>query len=192
VPPEELNPPKTIVTENRPFVRNWTVEELTPDLINLDRNRSFEKGQALFKAASCIQCHKLAGEGNEFGPNLAETAKKLADLKLSKIGLLREVIEPSKEMADKYRPRTIITTQGQVVSGLVVQRDKKTVRIANPGWGIKTIEVPVADIEEETESKISLMPTGLLVTLQREEIYELLAYIVAGGDANHPLYRRRE
>jgi len=130
-------------------------------------------------------------EGGDLGPDLVETAKKLAELKMSKIELLREVLDPSKVMADKYKPRTFITTTGAVHAGLVVHRDKEVVRIANNPLE-KPKEIRVADIDEETESKISVMPNGLLVTLQREEIYELLAYIVAGGDANHPLYRRRE
>ena len=191
VPPEELNPPTTIVKEVRPFVRNWTVEELTPDLINLDKPRSFARGKELFKASSCIQCHKMNREGGDLGPDLFETSKKLANLKMSKIDLLREVLDPSKVIEEKYRPRTFITTNNQVFSGLVVYRDKKIVRIANNPQE-KPKEIAVADIEEETPSKISIMPNGLLVTLQREEIYDLLAYIVAGGDENHPLYRRKE
>jgi hypothetical protein len=77
------------------------------------------------------------------------------------------------------------------VSGLVVSRDKEVVRVGNNPRE-KPTEIKVANIDVESESKISIMPNGLLVTLQREEIYDLLAYIVAGGDANHPLYRRKE
>src|SRR5262249_29856536 len=45
VPPEELNP---VVAEvkARPFVRNWTAEELIPELAHLERGRSFARGKA--------------------------------------------------------------------------------------------------------------------------------------------------
>ena len=33
------------------------------------------------------------------------------------------------------------------------------------------------------------MPKGLLDKLTREEILDLIAYIAAGGDANHPLFK---
>ena len=47
------------------------------------------------------------------------------------------------------------------------------------------------DVAEKRESKISLMPQGLLVTLDRDEILDLLAYIASGGDPEHPAFIRR-
>jgi hypothetical protein len=32
------------------------------------------------------------------------------------------------------------------------------------------------------------MPKGLLDTLTKDEIFDLLGYIIAGGDEQHPLY----
>ena len=46
----------------------------------------------------------------------------------------------------------------------------------------------LADIEEKTESKLSLMPEGLLVTLSKEEILDLLAYVLAAGDSHDGAY----
>ena len=46
-------------------------------------------------------------------------------------------------------------------------------------------------IEEKKESTVSLMPNGLVVTLQTEEIFDLLAYLIAGGDANHPAFTKK-
>jgi hypothetical protein len=37
-----------------------------------------------------------------------------------------------------------------------------------------------------------MMPQGLLVTLDREEILDLLAYVAAGGDPRHPAFTRRD
>ena len=37
--------------------------------------------------------------------------------------------------------------------------------------------IKVADIEEETPSTVSMMPTGLLDNLTREEILDLVAYM---------------
>jgi hypothetical protein len=36
------------------------------------------------------------------------------------------------------------------------------------------------------------MPEGLLNRMNREDILDLLAYIRSGGDANHPVFRRKE
>ncbi|MCI0376454.1 MAG: GDSL-type esterase/lipase family protein [Gemmataceae bacterium] len=191
VPPHELNPPIETVASTRPFVRNWTVEELTPELIHLERGRSFDRGKELLKVASCVQCHKMNGVGGDLGPDLAETAKKIAELKMSKIDLLRELIEPSHKIEDKYRVYTIITGSGAIVSGLIVHEDKKLLRVV-AGPEDKPKEVRADDIDEKTPSKVSMMPTGLLVTFQRDEILDLLAFIVAGGNESHPAYQRKD
>jgi len=191
VPSSELNPPTEIAGETRKFVRNWTVAELTPDLIHLEKNRDFKRGKELFKLSTCIQCHKLGGEGGEIGPDLIETSKKMAEVKMSKIQLLTEILEPSQTIDEKYRPWTFFMASGQVFSGLIQHQDRKTIRIM-PGANLKPAEIKVEDIEDKQPSKISMMPTGLVVTLTKDEILDLLAYVMAGGNAEHPVFRRRD
>jgi putative heme-binding domain-containing protein len=187
ISPEELNPPLDVVAESRPFVRKWTVEDLAGELGQLDRARSFENGKAMFTAASCVKCHKLAGQGGAVGPDLGELAKKLADKKHTPASVLTELIEPSKVIDPKFRAFTIQTEQGEVLSGLVLSEDAKTVRIV-AGADSPPRDVPVADIEERIESKISMMPEGLLVTLTQEDILDLMAYVMSGGDAKSKVF----
>jgi hypothetical protein len=44
----------------------------------------------------------------------------------------------------------------------------------------------VASIEP---SKVSPMPTGLLAPLTKDEILDLVAYIISGGDAGHAMFQ---
>jgi hypothetical protein len=46
-----------------------------------------------------------------------------------------------------------------------------------------------AEIAERTKSPTSIMPKGLLDKLTREEILDLVAYVVAGGNAQHPAFQ---
>jgi hypothetical protein len=39
-------------------------------------------------------------------------------------------------------------------------------------------------------SKVSLMPPGLLNLLTKEEVYDLAAYVLSGGDAKNPMFKR--
>ena len=48
--------------------------------------------------------------------------------------------------------------------------------------------IALADIEEKTESKLSLMPEGLLVTLDKDEILDLLAYVMSAGDSQNAIF----
>jgi putative heme-binding domain-containing protein len=189
VPPEELNPLVADV-KARPFVRNWTVDELLPELGDLHRGRSFARGKALFTAASCVQCHKLGKEGGVIGPDLAEIYKKLADKKYTHADLLRDVIEPSRVINEKFKTWVIETGKGELVTGVIIAEDRNVLKIVtNPA--LPPRELAVDDVAEKRESKISLMPQGLLVTLDRDEILDLLAYIASGGDPEHPAFIRR-
>jgi hypothetical protein len=46
------------------------------------------------------------------------------------------------------------------------------------------------DVEEILPSPISMMPTGLLDTFDKEEILDLFAYMQAGGDPEHEVFEK--
>jgi putative heme-binding domain-containing protein len=186
VPPEALRAPAEPVGEGRPFVHRWVFDELAPELRHLDGGRSFARGRALFAAAACVQCHRVKGQeqGGDFGPDLGALPAKLADGTFTRADVLRAVLEPSREIDPKYRPVLIETRDGGLVSGIVVGRDAKALRVlAGPQAAPR--EVPLGTIVDQVDSKVSLMPEGLLVTLSKEEILDLLAYVIAGGDPGH-------
>ena len=170
------------------FVRDWKVEDLAAALDELNHGRSFLNGQKLFEAASCKACHQVLGQGTTIGPNLNEMSQKMRDGKMDRLGLLTEIVQPSKIIDEKFRTQIITTQQGVVVSGAVVYEDDKVVRLLSKplGEGEKPNEVAKAEIDERVESKTSLMPPGLLNTLTKEDILDLLAYLESGGD---PEYR---
>ena len=45
-------------------------------------------------------------------------------------------------------------------------------------------------IEETKPSPVSMMPEGLLNTLDREEVLDLIAYLLSRGDRNAEVYRQ--
>ncbi len=48
------------------------------------------------------------------------------------------------------------------------------------------------NIEEMQPSRVSMMPVGLLDTLNKEEILDLMAYLLSRGDAEHAMFRDGE
>src|SRR5882672_7683200 len=52
----------------------------------------------------------------------------------------------------------------------------------------KVVTIKKADISRVTPSDVSPMPTGLLVMLTKDEVLDLIAYIVAMGNAKHPAF----
>jgi hypothetical protein len=47
------------------------------------------------------------------------------------------------------------------------------------------------DIVEVRQSQVSPMPSGLLDTLNEQEILDLLAYLRAGGNPKHAIYQKQ-
>lgn len=172
------------------FVREWKVEDFVSDLDELNQGRSFSNGQELFETASCKACHQDQGQTAKIGSSLDEISKKIRDGKMDRLGLLTEILQPSKVIDEKFRTAVILTQDGILVSGVVVHEDDAVVRLlANPLDGSeKPKEVAKGDIEERMESKISLMPPGLLNSLSKADILDLLVYVESGGDPQHPAF----
>jgi putative heme-binding domain-containing protein len=188
VPPEALRAPPP-AAEGRPFVRRWVMDDLLGELGGLDRDRSFERGRAMFAVAGCLQCHKVRGEGGDLGPDLTALPARLTEGKTTRAEVLREVLEPSRVIDPAYRPVLIETRDGDLVTGLVVEQGPASLRVrAGPGPEIR--EVALGSVAARAESRVSLMPEGLLATLSKEEILDLLGYVITGGDPKHPSFAR--
>ena len=54
----------------------------------------------------------------------------------------------------------------------------------------RMVNVRRGDIEEMKASPVSMMPEGLLDTLDRDEILDLIAYLLSRGDRENPMFRR--
>jgi putative heme-binding domain-containing protein len=167
----------------RPW-REWTFADLASSIAQLDSVRSYGNGKQLFQVAACASCHRMNGAGNEFGPDLTKL-----DPKQAPADLLRNILEPSAKINDKYSAYLFEMENGQVITGLIVQESPGEVKIvADPLASTEPKVLKKSEILGRKRSPASIMPKGLLDKLTREEILDLIAYIAAGGDANHPLF----
>ena len=60
--------------------------------------------------------------------------------------------------------------------------------LTNPLGGGKT-ELRKSDVKSREASKVSPMPEGLLNTLDRAEILDLLAYLISNGKPEAPAFK---
>ena len=164
----------------------WKFDELAGDVKQLPMGRSFEVGKQLFKFASCVGCHKLDNEGRVFGPDLA----KLDEKKHNTEHILRSIVEPSKEIDKKFQSHTFLLVSGKIVTGMIVEDKPDEIHIViDPLAKAAPTVIKKDDIDDQTESKISQMPKGLLNKLTREEILDLIAFVYARGDKKHMLFK---
>ena len=107
--------------------------------------------------------------------------------------LLRSMLEPSKDIDEKYLSYTFVLDSGKVITGMIVEETPETIQIVIDPLAKDSATVLQKDeIEQRQKSNISLMPQGLLDKLSREEILDLLAYAYAKGDQQHKLFMEHQ
>jgi uncharacterized repeat protein (TIGR03806 family) len=166
------------------FVREWGMEDLLPKLEQVTHERSFESGKAAFNQTGCGQCHRFAGDGGSVGPDLSNVSKRLP---LN--ALLESIVLPSKTIADGFATSQIETKAGDITMGRIVREDDKVVVVLPQIATAEPVTIRKADILHREVSKLSNMPVGVLNTLQENQIFDLLAYIMSDGDTNHMAFR---
>ncbi len=164
---------------------DWKFGDLSEAVATLQHDRSFDVGQNLFKVANCIACHKMGDEGRNFGPDLTKIDPK----KHTTEHILRSLVEPSQEIGEKFQSNTFVLASGQLVTGMVIEETGDAVKVlVDPLAKADPKVIPKSEIDERVVSKVSIMPLGLLNKLTQEEILDLIAYIYATGDKQHPMF----
>ena len=169
---------KTVPT-NRKFVREWKLSDFTAtDLKKHQPN--LKRGREMYTAASCILCHQLGGKGRVFGPDLSNASSRY-----TRRDLLESILDPSKVVSEKYRNVRLMMKNGDDHTGRIAYagdyRKSKLRLHTNPLRPDQLVEVNKIDIAERRFSEVSSMPEGLLNSLTKKEILDLLAYIETGG-----------
>ena len=170
----------------RPQIKDWTMEHLVPLLEKKLKNRDYDNGRKMFGVANCFACHRFDGQGGAIGPDLTSLAGRF-----SKRDILESIVLPSKQISDQYEAVQIITVDGKVVTGRIVNLSGDTFRVnTNMLDPNAMVNVNRNDIEEMVPSKSSMMPNGLLNTLTEQEVLDLMAYLLSRGDRNNPMFKK--
>jgi putative heme-binding domain-containing protein len=174
--------------EPRPFVKAYKMDDLVPALEKgLKSGRDYDRGRKAFATAKCFACHRYDNEGGSNGPDLTGVAGRF-----SPRDLLESILDPSKEISDQYAAVEIRTKDERIVIGRIVNLNNNQVMVntdmMNPG---STVSVDRNNIESMKQSKISMMPAGLLDTFKEDEVLDLMAYILSRGDRNHVMFKKQ-
>ena len=154
----------------RAVVKNWSLDELKDiDLSNVD----FENGRKMFAVTQCYKCHIVNGEGGIVGPDLTNAGRRF-----STHDLLETIVDPNKEISDQYKATTFQLEDGRVITGRIANLVRTDYLIQedmiNPG---NLTRINSQQIEEMKPSSQSMMPSGLLDTLTKKEIADLIGYM---------------
>ena len=78
-----------------------------------------------------------------------------------------------------------------MVHGRVIYRNADEIAVAsNPFDFAQLTKVPAADGESIEPSHTSLMPPAMINMMNADELADLLAYLISGGDAKHKVFAK--
>jgi putative membrane-bound dehydrogenase-like protein len=147
-------------------------QRLTAELL---AQADLSHGRVIF-VKTCSTCHTLFDAGGKIGPELTGSQRGNLDYVLS------NVLDPSAVVAKDYQVSLIHTTDGRVVNGIIKREDEThlTVQAAT-----ELVMVPKNEIVTRQMTPNSMMPDGLLQSLNEDDVRDLVAYL--GSPSQAPL-----
>jgi putative membrane-bound dehydrogenase-like protein len=155
------------IREDRNPEREQVVAQMKK-LLTAEKRGDPLKGRAVF-TKNCAVCHKMHGEGQDVGPDITVNGRSDFDQ------LLSNVFDPNLVIGSGYLATVVTTTDGQVLSGLVVEDNAQRIVLKVQGGETKTIARGKVDTAKL--SKVSLMPEQIEKQMTPEEIRDLFAYL---------------
>jgi len=128
------------------------------------------RGKEVF-TKSCGSCHKLFGEGGAIGPELTGAQRGSLDY------WLENIVDPSAVVPQSYRMSILLGRDGSAVNGVIVQETSRALTVQTP---TERLELDPASIASRRGTSLSLMPEGILETLEPRDARDLFAYLMAG------------
>ncbi len=166
--------------------RDYTLEQALDAVYIPLIGRDFERGKAMFQALACAACHRFGDVGSGVGPDLTGAGNRY-----SVHDLLQAIVEPSHVISDQYGSEIFELTDGSALAGRVVGEDGDALLVlTNPFAPDDTTRVIRQSIKARRTNPVSLMPAGLINSLNGGELQDLVAYILSGGSPRDAMFRR--
>ncbi|HEX5024275.1 MAG TPA: c-type cytochrome [Agriterribacter sp.] len=164
--------------------KNWKMEDALPVIDSGLTNRNFDQGKAMFAASMCISCHTMKGEGGVSGPDLTQVGTRF-----SPKDMLEAIIDPSKTISDQYGSTIFYLKDGGSVLGRLIKEEGANYVISQNPFAPQVVrEIPKADVTRTRVSDVSPMLPGMINRLNNEELKDLIAYLMAGGNKDSEVY----
>ena len=128
-----------------------------------------KRGQEVF-ATICITCHKHGEMGVDVGPPLSDVKVKPPE------GLLSDILDPNRMFEARWSAYQIDTKDGRSLSGLIQSETSDSVVLAMMGGAKETLSRDA--IKEMKSLDRTLMPVGLEAAITKEQMADLLAFLL--------------
>ncbi len=131
-----------------------------------------EKGALIFQlpATQCQTCHKVAGWGGAFGPELTNVGSSK-----NKEQLITAILEPSADISPEWQGWFVTDSSGQTHYGRQIDVGNNSAELLMPGGDFINFKKP----KSYGLAPTSLMPEGLENTLTQDEFNHLITYLMS-------------
>ena len=93
-------------------------------------------------------------------------------------------------ISDQYRGSIVVTEGGNVPKGKIVSETGKAITLlVDPEDATKVVTIDRDDVAKILPDKQSLMPAELLKPLNKNEVLDLLAYLLSRGNPRSEMFR---
>lgn len=182
---ELTTPPKELPQPKGPG-KSWTTDELLALTSGGIKGRDFDSGKRTYEAALCSSCHRFGSEYGGVGPELSGIGNRY-----TMRDLLDNIMEPSKVISDQYESTLIEKTDGSSVVGRIVKEEGDLVAVAeNPLAPEQVTTINQSNIKSRAKYPVSAMPPALLYNLNQDEVLDLFAFLMSGGDRNDKAFKK--
>ena len=157
-------------------VKQWSMDDFSDLAGELAKKRDSERGMKMFATARCVVCHRMGKQGGVRGPDLTTVAGRF-----SPRDLLVSILRPSAVISQKYASTMFELSDGRVLSGhtLVTDFRSPTIDLVTDALAPdKLVSFSKQQIVSRRHSPVSPMPKGLVDGLEKEEILDLLTYLL--------------
>lgn len=124
---------------------------------------------------ACGKCH-LVGSDNPLtlGPDLSALGPEVSDE-----SIVESVLYPSKVIRKGYESVTVLKPDGQVITGLLVERTEEQLVVRDVARAGESVSIPSEDIEQVKTGELSIMPAGQMNQLtSRQQFFDLIRYLI--------------
>ncbi len=129
-------------------------------------------GRRLFQGDQlmCSRCHRLRGEGPAIGPDLSHLVQR------DYASVLRDIVDPNAAINPDYPAFTLELADGSPLTGALLGETATEIRVADAAGHVRAL--PRTEVLTTRAALRSLMPEGLLTTLDTAQVRDLMTFLL--------------
>ena len=123
---------------------------------------------------ACTQCHRAGRQEHPLGPDMAKPRPEIGDAQI-----VESVLQPSNEIDKAFASVTVLTVEGEAVTGLIVSDEADRLVLRDVLQRGKLIVLREHEIEQQIRNSLSIMPAGQVNQLaSRRQFLDLIRYLI--------------